>query len=424
MSLEDLSFEHEEQLKQYLKFFRSKRGYQIQEVEACFQDQLDVLNEEMYTKDEIRRYFDSLCNAVRSSVMTDLQMTANMSMLVLRQLLEEAEASDIDMDLDMTIVEDHSLLAEAGKIAIDAPTRKKRNQKNVKLGGIRNEHQRMMTEFDGVRKKNKELEKIKEDLESQVVSGKRKRKALRKEISELRDEVDRLRFGDSGSGASSNRVASTSNSTSEGGRGPVSRTPSRSSEGQKAGEKSAAGDSPDVSIAASPYGGRAHSGSNNKDELERLMAENQRLRAENSRLAEVMVQRDGGSAVRSDAGSKSSGDGISSAARGGGGESKSDSARSSVSTSITSAAQVVSGDLQVGTDMEAVVQELKEAKALLAERGVDLEEERARALEKVMKTTQFKQMKRMINAKNDQVESLRRRLRVHEPEEESHGIRK
>ena len=115
MSLDDLSFEHEEQLKQYLKFFRSKRGYQIQEVEACFADQLDVLNEDMYTKDEIRRSYTSLCKAVRSSVLTDLQMTANMSMLVLRQLLEEAEASEIDMDLDMTIVEDHSLLAEAGK---------------------------------------------------------------------------------------------------------------------------------------------------------------------------------------------------------------------------------------------------------------------------------------------------------------------
>ena len=121
MSLEDLSFEHEEQLKQYLKFFRSKRGYQIQEVEACFADQLDVLNEDMYTKDEIRRSYDSLCKAVRSSVMTDLQMTANMSMLVLRQLLEEAEASEIDMDLDMTIVEDHSLLAEARTLCFSTP---------------------------------------------------------------------------------------------------------------------------------------------------------------------------------------------------------------------------------------------------------------------------------------------------------------
>ena len=203
MSLEDLSYEHEEQLKSFLKFFRSKRNYQIQEVEACFADQLDVLNEDMYTKDEIRRSFDSLCTAVRSSVLTDLQMTANMSMLVLRQLLEEAEASEIDMDLDMTIIEDQSLLAEASKVSIDAPTRKRRNQKNVKLGGIRDEHQRMMSEFEGVKKQNAELLEAKSNLEGAVKDGKRKRKGLRREITELRDQIDRLNFGQGGSSGGS-----------------------------------------------------------------------------------------------------------------------------------------------------------------------------------------------------------------------------
>ena len=262
MSLEDLSFEHEEQLKQYLKFFRSKRGYQIQEVEACFADQLDVLNEDMYTKDEIRRSYDSLCKAVRSSVMTDLQMTANMSMLVLRQLLEEAEASEIDMDLDMTIVEDHSLLAEAGKIAIDAPTRRKRNQKNVKLGGIRNEHQRMMSEFDGIKKKNKELEDIRAELESQVSSGKRKRRALRKEISQLREELDRARFGGAGgaAGGTSTGGAAADGLSGRAGAGDEFGSPPRSSVGQKAGEKSSVGEDSheggDGGAAASPFGGR------------------------------------------------------------------------------------------------------------------------------------------------------------------------
>jgi hypothetical protein len=445
MSLDDLSFEHEEQLKQYLKFFRSKRGYQIQEVEACFADQLDVLNEDMYTKDEIRRSYTSLCKAVRSSVLTDLQMTANMSMLVLRQLLEEAEASEIDMDLDMTIVEDHSLLAEAGKIAIDAPTRRKRNQKNVKLGGIRDEHQRMMSEFDGVKKKNKELEEIRTELESQVSSGKRKRRALRKEISQLREELDRARFGGGGGagggggggGASGGGAADR---VDGGGRGDGEfGTPPRSSGGQKAGEKSGVGeDSPDAgggSVAATPYGGRGGGGGGGGGggtgpEIERLMAENQRLRVENSRLAEAMVGRggsggSGGAAEAGGAGSKDSSGSSNAGGGGGGAGSKTNtSGAGSGNTPIKSAAQVVSGDLQVGTDVEAMAQELKEAKLLLSERGVDLDEERARALEKVMKTTQFKQMKRMINAKNEQVESLRRRLREFEPEEESHGIRK
>ena len=37
--LEDLTYEHEEQVKAFLKFFRSKRSLQLKELEACFEDQ-------------------------------------------------------------------------------------------------------------------------------------------------------------------------------------------------------------------------------------------------------------------------------------------------------------------------------------------------------------------------------------------------
>ena len=74
--------------------------------------------------------------------------------------------------------------------------------------------------------------------------------------------------------------------------------------------------------------------------------------------------------------------------------------------------------------MEAIAQELAEAKILLQSRGVDMDSERQRALEKIMKMTQFKQMKKMIQAKNSQVEDLRSQLRQFTPEESEHGVRK
>ena len=420
MSLEDLSYEHEEQLKSFLKFFRSKRNYQIQEVDACFADQLDVLNEDMYTKDEIRRSMDSLCTAVRSSVLTDLQMTANMSMLVLRQLLEEAEASEIDMDLDMTIIEDQSLLAEASKVAIDAPTRKRRNQKNVKLGGIRDEHQRMMNEFEGIKKKNAELLESKSGLEGMVKEGKRKRKALRKEIADLRDQVDRLRFnsqsssnadrdGGNGSGGSGGIGGGSKNNDAagspDGGR--------RGSSKQDDGGSSSSNSPQQVRSVGGGAGNGSGSGEGGTFTYDDLMAENQRLRSENSRLATSMLGRGSGGS-----GSGSSGVGSKS------GEDEGTKTSTSGNTPIKSAAQVISGDLQVGSDMEAIAQELKEAKVLLESRGVDMDAERQRALEQVMKMTQFKQMKKMINAKNNQVEDLRRQLREINPEEQEHGVRK
>jgi hypothetical protein len=417
MSLENLSYEHEEQLKSFLKFFRSKRNYQIQEVEACFADQLDVLQEDMYTKDEIKRSFDSLCTAVRSSVLTDLQMTANMSMLVLRQLLEEAEASEIDMDLDMTIIEDQSLLAEASKVSIDAPTRKRRNQKNVKLGGIRDEHQRMMSEFDGIKKQNAELLEAKGHLEGQVKDGKRKRRTLRKEIAGLREQIDRLNF--SGEGSSSS--VGGNGSSGSGGGGKVDDSGSSSKQNEDDTANSDPYGSPEVNRSGGRSGGSPSSGS--RLTYDDLIEENQRLRSENSRLAAAMVARDSGASSNRnsgspDGGTKSGEDHI------GAGSKTSSSSFNDYSSTIQSAAQVISGDLQVGTNVEALAQELKEAKILLGNRGVDMDDERRKALEKVMKMTQFKQMRKMINAKNEQVEQLRSKLREFAPEEAEHGVRK
>ena len=362
MSLEDLSYEHEEQLKSFLKFFRSKRNYQIQEVEACFADQLDVMNEDMYTKDEIRRSMDSLCTAVRSSVLTDLQMTANMSMLVLRQLLEEAEASEIDMDLDMTIIEDQSLLAEASKVAIDAPTRKRRNQKNVKLGGIRDEHQRMMSEFEGVKKQNSELSDL-------VKDGKRKRKALRKEISSLRDQVDRLRFDNgNGNGNGNGNSNGGSSSSNSGGNGNSNSGSSGNGNGNGNGNNDSGSkvnegkeiENSDGTIRSEGGGaGRVYSSGGNGNGSENggnastftyddLMTENQRLRSENSRLATAMIGSGAGSGSSSSGSSGSSGRG----GTDGGGSKRNEnegtktSSSTSGNTPIKSAAQVISGDLQ------------------------------------------------------------------------------
>ena len=190
MSLDTLSFEHEEQAKNWLKFLRGKRERQVKEVEACFEDQREMFQEDMYTRDEVTRMLGSLQSAVRSTVMTDQQMTANMSVLLIRQMFEEAEAAEIDMDLDMTIVEDHNLLSEVSKIAIDAPTRKDRRRKNVKLDGIRDEHQRMMRDFESLKEENAKLQKSCASLERKLGRAKSTIGSRDEEIEQLRKTLD------------------------------------------------------------------------------------------------------------------------------------------------------------------------------------------------------------------------------------------
>eukprot|EP00944_MAST-04C_sp_MAST-4C-sp1_P005313 g5313.t1 len=190
--LENLTYEHEEQVKAFLKFFRSKRTVQLKELEACFEDQKEFLTDDMYSKDDVQKMLDSLLNSVVHTVETDLKNTVSMNMLVLRQLLEEAETEEIEMNIDMTIVEDQSLLTEVNKLAVDAPTKKDRRRKKVKLDGIRDEHQVMMREFEGVKADNKKLNRLNDELSDRLKASMKSEKKLKASLTSVRAQLDTL----------------------------------------------------------------------------------------------------------------------------------------------------------------------------------------------------------------------------------------
>ena len=190
--LENLTYEHEEQVKAFLKFFRSKRTVQLKELEACFEDQKEFLTDDMYSKDDVQKMLDSLLNSVVHTVETDLKNTVSMNMLVLRQLLEEAETEEIEMNIDMTIVEDQSLLTEVNKLAVDAPTKKDRRRKKVKLDGIRDEHQVMMREFEGVKADNKKLNRLNDELSDRLKASMKSEKKLKANLTSVRAQLDTL----------------------------------------------------------------------------------------------------------------------------------------------------------------------------------------------------------------------------------------
>ena len=58
--------------------------------------------------------------------------------------------------------------------------------------------------------------------------------------------------------------------------------------------------------------------------------------------------------------------------------------------------------------------ELRGAKAMLMSKGVDLEKERREALKSVMRRTQFAELRKIVNARNQRIAELSKRLRSHE----------
>ena len=165
---------------------------QLKELEALFaiEDQKEFLTDDMYSKDDVQKMLDSLLNSVVHTVETDLKNTVSMNMLVLRQLLEEAETEEIE-NIDMTIVEDQSLLTEVNKLAVDAPTKKDRRRKKVKLDEL-DEHQVMMREFEGVKADNKKLNRLNDELSDRLKASLKSEKKLKASLTSVRAQLDTL----------------------------------------------------------------------------------------------------------------------------------------------------------------------------------------------------------------------------------------
>ena len=86
---------------------------------------------------------------------------------MLRQLFEEAEAQEIELELDLAVVEDEVMLKEVEKISMDAPTRE-RKKKAVKLDSMRDEHQRLMLENERLRSELKGTRSRADELEGKA----------------------------------------------------------------------------------------------------------------------------------------------------------------------------------------------------------------------------------------------------------------
>jgi len=108
-----LNADHDRQLVDYLRFLRRKRDNAIAEVAAEFKEvQESRLFDDSYSADDVMSILDGLLAMVRSGMKRDLQTTAFSSVLLLKQVFEQAERSDDGWTLatNLPATEDIALL--------------------------------------------------------------------------------------------------------------------------------------------------------------------------------------------------------------------------------------------------------------------------------------------------------------------------
>lgn len=99
-------------LASYLRFLNRKRDGSIAEVAAEFHETATTrLLDDSYGVDDVNAILDDLLAVVRSTMKRDLSTTSHSSVLLVKQMCEQAEAAGMALSCDLPATEDRGLLS-------------------------------------------------------------------------------------------------------------------------------------------------------------------------------------------------------------------------------------------------------------------------------------------------------------------------
>ncbi|XP_045153399.1 leucine zipper transcription factor-like protein 1 isoform X1 [Echinops telfairi] len=111
-----LNDHHQNEIINYMRFARSKRGLRLKTVDSCFQDLKESrLVEETFTVDEVSEVLSGLRAVVHSEVESELINTAHTNVLLLRQLFAQAEKWYLKLQTDISELENRELLEQVAE---------------------------------------------------------------------------------------------------------------------------------------------------------------------------------------------------------------------------------------------------------------------------------------------------------------------
>ncbi|XP_045852152.1 leucine zipper transcription factor-like protein 1 [Meles meles] len=110
-----LNEHHQNEVINYMRFARSKRGLRFKTVDSCFQDLKESrLVEETFTADEVSEVLSGL-QAVSTARQSELINTAHTNGLLLRQLFSQAEKWYLKLQTDISELENRELLEQVAE---------------------------------------------------------------------------------------------------------------------------------------------------------------------------------------------------------------------------------------------------------------------------------------------------------------------
>mmetsp|Transcript_4408 Transcript_4408/g.6074 ORF Transcript_4408/g.6074 Transcript_4408/m.6074 type:complete len:286 (-) Transcript_4408:436-1293(-) len=210
-TLKDLNPEHQDQIRQFLKFFRSKREVALQALSHDFEDiKSDRLYEDMYSQDDVVDLLDNLFEMTQSTVKTELANTVNMTVLLMKQLFEKADEQDVHLEMDTGAIEDQALLNEIENMNVNAPAATKQPTMN-KLVSIKDEHAKLVNDSEQLGKTNQQLQERFNALQAQTSEILKEKSALARQVTELNSKIRMMEIENEGRESEAKEIAQAKN---------------------------------------------------------------------------------------------------------------------------------------------------------------------------------------------------------------------
>ncbi|KAJ9593406.1 hypothetical protein L9F63_015032 [Diploptera punctata] len=186
-----LNEHHQMIIMNYMKFARYQRSQNLKAIELAFKDVLDSrLLEDTYTSDEVHELLIGLSRVIRGDIETELITSTHMTILLLKQLFEQAEKWHLRLQADLSELENREQLEVIKVLENDefsmkadknlpSPTKIKLDPVSDSSGSFRLLHM----EIQRLNEENEKLTQIIKDMES-------KGNIYLQEITKLKVELD------------------------------------------------------------------------------------------------------------------------------------------------------------------------------------------------------------------------------------------
>lgn len=192
-----------EQMREFLRFFDSKKDVQLGEVDAIFEEfKESSIVDDIVARDDLLPMLDRLSMEIKDSVGGALTQSARMGGLVVEQVLQDGHAQGVNLSFDMSKTEDEALLAEVGRVKLSEPSKEPEiRASGFKLDSIRDEHQRLMEDTERLKAENK-------TLQERYAAVTRQATAALAAKNKLAEQVQELQKSSADAGAASDTIAS------------------------------------------------------------------------------------------------------------------------------------------------------------------------------------------------------------------------